>query len=166
VQAAPARCVPRRETVERPCRRPRRDRTVGVWQPRRERSWSGSTDPPTAPPRCGGRPACPTCVGGQVVALFAWGYIPPGHAGDGQTFDAAYSAAAAAAELAAAIEDAVGAEATGRIERRVTYELPSKALLATATGADLLVIGARGAGGFRGLLLVLAAPDRISARGG
>lgn len=91
--------------------------------------------------------------GDRVVALFAWGYIPPGHAGDGRTFDAEYTAANAEAVLAAAVEDVLGAEAAGRVERRVLCELPTKALLATATGADLLVIGARGVGGFRGLML-------------
>lgn len=89
----------------------------------------------------------------RVVALYAWGFIPPGHAGDGTTFDVAYTDADAEAVLAAAVEDAVGAEAAGRVERRVMYEVPPKALLETGTDADLLVIGARGVGGFRGLLL-------------
>jgi nucleotide-binding universal stress UspA family protein len=87
----------------------------------------------------------------RVVALFAWGYIPPGHAGDGRTFDAEYTAANAEAALAATVEAALGAEAAGRVERRVRRELPLKALLATA--ADQLVIGARGVGGFHGLML-------------
>ncbi len=87
----------------------------------------------------------------RVVALFAWGYIPPGHAGDGRTFDAEYTAANAEAALAAAVEQVLGAEAAGGVERRVPCEPPPKALL--ATGADLLVIGARGVGGFHGLML-------------
>jgi len=89
----------------------------------------------------------------RVIAFFAWGYIPPGHAGDGRTFDAEYSTAEAAAALAAAIEHAVGNDEANGIEQRVMCELAPKALLATATGADLLVIGARGVGGFRGLVL-------------
>jgi nucleotide-binding universal stress UspA family protein len=89
----------------------------------------------------------------QVVAFFAWGYVPPGHAGDGRTFDAEYTAAAADAALADAVDDAVGAEVAGGIERRVVCDLAPKALLSAAAGADLLTIGARGVGGFRGLML-------------
>jgi nucleotide-binding universal stress UspA family protein len=89
----------------------------------------------------------------RVTALFAWGYIPPGHAGEGRTFDADYGPADADAALAAAIEAAVGAEVAGDIERRVVCDLAPKSLLTVAGGADLLVVGARGVGGFRGLLL-------------
>jgi nucleotide-binding universal stress UspA family protein len=89
----------------------------------------------------------------RVTALFAWGYIPQGHAGDGHTFEADYGAAAADASLAAAIQAAVGPEAATGVDRRVVCDPPAKALLATAIGAELLVVGARGIGGFRGLLL-------------
>jgi nucleotide-binding universal stress UspA family protein len=91
--------------------------------------------------------------GDRVIAFFAWGYIPPGHAGDGRTFDAEYSASAAQAALAAAVEAAVGADVSKDIEQRVLCELAPKALLTNATGADLLAIGARGIGGFHGLVL-------------
>ena len=89
----------------------------------------------------------------RVTALFAWGYIPPGHAGEGRTFDADYGPADADAALASAIEAAVGAEVAGDVERRVVCDLAPKSLLTVAGGADLLVVGARGVGGFRGLLL-------------
>jgi nucleotide-binding universal stress UspA family protein len=89
----------------------------------------------------------------HVTALFAWGYIPPGHAGDGHTFDADYGAPEADAWLAAAIQAAVGPEAATGIDRRVVCDPPAKALLAAAIGAELVVVGARGIGGFRGLLL-------------
>jgi hypothetical protein len=51
------------------------------------------------------------------VALFAWGFVGPGHAGDGHTCDTGYG--------------------------------PEEA----AAGAEMLVLRARGIGGFRGLLL-------------
>jgi nucleotide-binding universal stress UspA family protein len=89
----------------------------------------------------------------RVVALFAWGYIPPGHAGHDRTFDAEYGPADADAALVAAIDAAVGPDSAGAIERRVIGDLAPKALLAASTGAELLVVGARGVGGFRGLLL-------------
>ena len=40
-----------------------------------------------------------------------------------------------------------------RVERIVTYGSPAQTLLRVAEGADLLVVGSRGRGGFRGLLL-------------
>jgi nucleotide-binding universal stress UspA family protein len=89
----------------------------------------------------------------RVTALFAWGYIPPGHAGDGRTFDADYRAADAEATLTAAVRAAVGDATAATIERRVVADLAPKSLLAAGQGADLLVVGARGIGGFRGLLL-------------
>lgn len=89
----------------------------------------------------------------RMTALFAWGYIPPGHAGDGRTFDADYGAADADAALTAAIRDAVGEATAATIERRVVGDLAPKSLLAAGRRADLLVVGARGVGGFRGLLL-------------
>ena len=46
-------------------------------------------------------------------------------------------------------DDAAGVE----IERRVVRERPVEALLEAASDADLLVVGSRGHGGFRGLLL-------------
>lgn len=39
------------------------------------------------------------------------------------------------------------------VERIVTHGPPAQALLEVAEGADLLVVGSRGLGGFRGLLL-------------
>lgn len=56
--------------------------------------------------------------------------------------------AAVRKELAADI-DALNLDCDVRLH--VVHARPSKALLAAATGADLLVVGRRGGGGFRGL---------------
>jgi nucleotide-binding universal stress UspA family protein len=89
----------------------------------------------------------------RVIAVFAWGYIAPGHAGDGHAFDPEYGPAAAAEVLSTAVADAVGPVTARGIEQRVPYEPARQALLAAAEDADLLVVGARGVGGFRGLLM-------------
>jgi nucleotide-binding universal stress UspA family protein len=88
----------------------------------------------------------------ELVALMAWGYLDqhpvPGHEG----FDPSYGqgdAEEAATEYVA--------RALGSPHRPVTVQavcdLPARALLEAAAGADLLVMGARGVGGFRGLLV-------------
>lgn len=40
-----------------------------------------------------------------------------------------------------------------RVERRVVEDLPARAVLEAAEGADLIVVGSRGRGGLKGLLL-------------
>lgn len=55
--------------------------------------------------------------------------------------------------LASFIRDAVGDESTVRIQQEVVVDSPAAALLARSDDADLLVVGARGLGGFGGLLL-------------
>ena len=60
------------------------------------------------------------------MALFAWGFVPPGHAGDGHTFDPGYGADEAAAALAAAVEAAWAPGRSAGIERRVECGVASR----------------------------------------
>ena len=85
--------------------------------------------------------------GGQVLALYAWGFIPPGHAGGDHTFDAGYTTARATAELAAFVDQALGSEAARDVEQRASYAYAPTALLAAADYAELLVVGAAGPAG-------------------
>ena len=75
------------------------------------------------------------------------------HVGHERRFDPDYGPADAAAALTAVIEEAVGATAAAAIHRMPVCDLPARALVDAAKGADLLVVGPRGLGGLRELLL-------------
>lgn len=90
--------------------------------------------------------------GWATTAVMAWGLLDQ-HRPDGDTsFDPQYGERQATEALEAILAEVVG-EATGSVERRVVCDRPAQALLEAAVDSDLLVVGARGLGGFRGLLL-------------
>ena len=84
-----------------------------------------------------------------LKVVFAWSFLdqPQG------TFDPNYGEEQARAKLeeilASHAADLDGVD----VERLVVNDLPASALLDQAKGADALVVGSRGLGGFRGLLL-------------
>lgn len=86
-----------------------------------------------------------------VTAVMAWDFIDQHHLGDDHKFDPKYDASAAEAVVRQIVDDTLGAnsEVTGL----AVLDRPASALLSTATDASLLVVGARGLGGFKGLLL-------------
>jgi nucleotide-binding universal stress UspA family protein len=88
--------------------------------------------------------------GADIVAVLAWSYFDQRHPDGDREFDPHYGEDDARAALTAAIE---AAGATHVVEQRVVLELPERALVDAAEGADLVVVGARGLGGFKGLLL-------------
>lgn len=87
----------------------------------------------------------------EVEAVLAWNYLNQHHADRSDRFDADYSEASARAALAAWVEEAVGPDAA--MTRRVVLDTPARAVLEAGDAADLIVLGARGTGGFEGLLL-------------
>ncbi|HET7720992.1 MAG TPA: universal stress protein, partial [Acidimicrobiales bacterium] len=91
--------------------------------------------------------------GWPVTAVAAWALLDQRHVEPDAPFDPDYGADDAAAALAAHVSDALGPERSALVSRRTVNDLPATALLQAAEGADLLVVGARGLGGFKGLLL-------------
>jgi nucleotide-binding universal stress UspA family protein len=89
----------------------------------------------------------------QLTAVLAWGLFDQLHAGGDTSFDPDYGPSDAAAALAAVVEDTVGSEAAAEVEQLVVCDLPAGALLELAQSAELLVVGPRGRGALRELML-------------
>jgi nucleotide-binding universal stress UspA family protein len=70
-----------------------------------------------------------------------------------ESFDPSFGREAAEALLAESVRSAGGALAGLDVEAREVCDLAARGLLDAARDADLVVVGARGLGGFRGLLL-------------
>jgi nucleotide-binding universal stress UspA family protein len=88
-----------------------------------------------------------------LEALMAWGYLDQHHVPpDPHHFEPDYDEEDARGALAQYVADGLGPDA-GAVQLRPTCDLPARALLAAGEDAALLVVGARGRGGFTGLLL-------------
>lgn len=86
-----------------------------------------------------------------VTALLGWGWLDQAHDVVG-TFHPDYTAEHAAAALRTFLEDALGDQA-GSVTPLVVNDLPARALLEASGDAELLVVGGRGMGGFKALLV-------------
>jgi nucleotide-binding universal stress UspA family protein len=89
----------------------------------------------------------------SLTAVLAWNFVDQHYATGEKRFDPSYSETDALAALNAIVVGAVGTRRAATIEPRVVLDLAASALLDVSEGADVLVVGARGLGGFRGLLL-------------
>lgn len=94
-----------------------------------------------------------------LTAVLAWDLLGQQHARGAKGFDADYSSADALAALeemvaeGLATADQTTQPGTGEVRKEVVNDLPARALLSAAARAEVLVVGARGLGGFKGLLL-------------
>ncbi len=89
--------------------------------------------------------------GADVEIVLAWSFLDQHHADRSDRFDPHYTDESARAALAAWVGEAIGDQHP--VGQRVVNDLPVRALLEAGDAADLLVLGARGKGGFEGLLL-------------
>jgi nucleotide-binding universal stress UspA family protein len=88
-------------------------------------------------------------LGGTVTAVFAWNLVDARQLHDTKQFDPEQNEEVARQRVVAA----VGEEAAATIDCLVVNDLPDRALVEQSGKADLLVVGARGRGGFKSLLL-------------
>ncbi|MEW2269236.1 universal stress protein [Streptomyces sp. SID685] len=95
-------------------------------------------------------------TGGWVEAVIAWdvpqfhgalGWMPP------SSSDEAALEGRAQSEVTSAVEEAVAAHPAVQVSTVTRYGTPAGVLLEASRDAALLVVGSRGLGGFKGLLL-------------
>lgn len=89
----------------------------------------------------------------DLEVVMAWSLLDQHHADRSDGFDPEYDGEAAQATLDAWVAEALGDDVGLSVTRRVECDLPVRALIEAGESADLLVLGARGIGGFEGLLL-------------
>ncbi|MBK5223482.1 MAG: universal stress protein [Acidimicrobiia bacterium] len=86
--------------------------------------------------------------GAHLEVVLAWSFLDQ----PTEQFKPDYGADDATATLAAAIERVGGTEGLD-VTLTCVNDLPARALIEAADRADLIVVGSRGIGGFKGLLL-------------
>jgi nucleotide-binding universal stress UspA family protein len=86
---------------------------------------------------------------GRLEVLRAWTYLDQ----PGPGFDPEYGEEKVRVEVERFIDDVLGAERPAEAVITIVNDLPARAVLDRADGAWLIVLGARGRGGFAGLLL-------------
>ncbi len=90
-------------------------------------------------------------LGASIEAVTTWSYpvsVGPYAMGDGPTFEDL-----AKETLEHSIADAYGADVPSNLSSLVAFGHPAQVLIERSEGAELLVLGSRGRGGFAGLLL-------------
>jgi len=89
----------------------------------------------------------------SLTAVLAWDFLDQQSSTIGERFDPNYGEPEAVDALHEIVLAAAGAESASAISPRVICDLAAPALLGASSESDLLVVGARGLGGFHGLLV-------------
>jgi nucleotide-binding universal stress UspA family protein len=90
--------------------------------------------------------------GWPVTAVLCWGYLEQHHGTTPPRFDPAYTVSDATAAVHTIVGRVLG-EGAATVECRTVNDLAPRGLLEASADASLLVLGARGLGSFRGLVL-------------
>jgi nucleotide-binding universal stress UspA family protein len=91
-----------------------------------------------------------TAHGASLEVVMAWSYLDQVIAPKAEP---QYGEERAAEDLAAIVEEELGEQPAVGLDVHVVNDLPARAILGRAEGAWLVVVGSRGLGGFKGLLL-------------
>jgi nucleotide-binding universal stress UspA family protein len=86
---------------------------------------------------------------GRLEVLRAWDFLDQ----PGPRFDPTYGEETVRAETERFVDEVLGADRPAATEFLIVNDLPARAVLGAAQGAWVIVVGARGLGGFKGLLL-------------
>lgn len=90
---------------------------------------------------------------GTVTAVMAWSFLDQRPVAGQERFDPHYDETTADRALHEYIVRAVGADDAELVLRRPVCDLPANTLIDASAEADLLVVGSRGLGGFKRLML-------------
>ena len=90
--------------------------------------------------------------GASIEAIHAW-QIPVAYGAPVAVMPGESFAASAERALGESVEQVLGGRTDIHVARVAEQGLPAKVLLEHSRGAELLVVGSRGRGGFKGLLL-------------
>ncbi|MFF4582553.1 universal stress protein [Streptomyces sp. NPDC001389] len=91
-------------------------------------------------------------VNGRVVAVSAWD-VPGAASWSAPAVDTEFDEEEAERSLVEEVRTVLGPEGASRVHQRLVRGNPADVLVDAAEGADLLVVGSRGRGGFRRALL-------------
>ncbi|GAA3367984.1 universal stress protein [Streptomyces sannanensis] len=91
-------------------------------------------------------------IGGTVEAVAAWD-LPGAHGWSAPAVDTEFDEEAAERSLVEEVRNVLGEEGAARVRERLVRGNPAEVLLDAAEGAEVLVVGSRGRGGFRRALL-------------